>query len=226
MAGTAVRIFLARHGETVYNVEGRWQGQADSPLTERGLAQAHLLGAALASEPLAAVYSSDLGRALRTAEAVAAPHQLPVTQDRRLREVHVGTWTGLNREQIEALQPGGLQAWASQPARMVLPGGEPLTAVQERALAFFAERMPPHAGEAIAIITHGAVGQAILVQALGGSIEDLWLKERMDNCQISRLEWSPAMGLRLIEMSDTRHLLEVGTLRTWRTTDTTPTDAG
>jgi probable phosphoglycerate mutase len=62
MGGTPVRILLVRHGETVYNVEGRWQGQSDSPLTERGRAQARELARALADEPITAVYSSDLPR--------------------------------------------------------------------------------------------------------------------------------------------------------------------
>jgi len=64
MTGTPVRVLLARHGETVFNVEGRWQGQSDSALTERGLAQARQLAAALADEPVATVYSSDLGRSM------------------------------------------------------------------------------------------------------------------------------------------------------------------
>src|SRR5919204_6587487 len=105
MGGTPVRILLARHGETVSNVEGRWQGQADSPLTERGLAQARELGRALGSDSLAAVYSSDLGRALDTAREVAAPHGLEVTPDPRLRELHVGTWSGRLGSEIRAEFP-------------------------------------------------------------------------------------------------------------------------
>src|SRR5215472_10619420 len=90
MGGTPVRILLARHGETVFNVEGRWQGQADSPLTERGRAQAAELARALGGEQIAAVYSSDLGRAADTAAEVATLHQLGVTQEPMLREIDVG----------------------------------------------------------------------------------------------------------------------------------------
>jgi broad specificity phosphatase PhoE len=219
MGGTPVRLVFARHGETEFNVAGRWQGQSDSPLTERGLAQARQLALALQDEPLVAVYSSDLGRAARTAEHVAGPHGLSVTTDVRLREIDVGRWVGLNRAQIEQFDAEGLETWASRPASMRLPGGETLAEAQRRALAFFTEAMPAHAGRTVAVVTHGAVGQAILVAAMGLSVEDLWLKERLDNCQISRLEWSPEDGLRLIELSDVRHLEEVGSLRTWRTTD-------
>jgi broad specificity phosphatase PhoE len=230
-AGTPVRILLARHGETVFNVEGRWQGQSDSPLTERGLAQARELARALADEPIAAIYSSDLGRALHTAREVAAVHTRPVTADRRLREIDTGAWTGKSRAEITAEFPGGLEAWATRPAGMRLPRGETLAEAQARALSFFAERMPAHAGQTLAegtpgyagqtvvVISHGAVGQAILISAMGGTLDDLWLEQRVDNCQISRLEWTPTRGLRLVQLSDVRHLEDVGSLGSWRTTD-------
>src|SRR5207248_10883393 len=101
-AGTPVRILLARHGETVFNVEGRWQGQSDSPLTERGLAQARELARALADEPIAAVYSSDLGRAVDTAAEVAKLHHLAVTTDARRREIATGARTGQGRAETTA----------------------------------------------------------------------------------------------------------------------------
>jgi len=219
VAGTPVRILLARHGETIFNVEGRWQGQSDSPLTERGLAQARELARALADEPIAAVYSSDLGRAVDTAAEVAKRHHLAVTTDERLREIDTGAWTGKGRAEITAEFPGGLEAWATQPTSMRLPHGETLFEAQTRALAFFAQRMPAHAAQTVVVISHGAIGQTVLVNAMGGTVEDLWLEQRVDNCQISRLEWTPSHGLKLIELSDVRHLEDVGSLRGWRTTD-------
>jgi len=219
MGGTPVRILLARHGETVFNVEGRWQGQSDSPLTERGRAQARQLARALATEPLAAVYASDLGRAADTAGEVAAIHNLPVTEDTRLREIHTGDWTGKGRAEIDAGWPGGLKSWAESPSDYLMPGGESIHQAQARALDFFAERMPEHLGETVVVISHGAVAQTILINAMGRGVEDLWLKERFINCQISRLEWTPEAGFELIELSDVRHLEDVGSLQVWRTTD-------
>ena len=219
MVGTPVRILLVRHGETVFNVEGRWQGQSDSPLTERGLAQARELSRAVAQEQIAAVYSSDLGRALNTATEVAKPHHLLVQTDTRLREIDTGRWTGKGRFEIDKEFPGGLEDWAERPSSMRLPDGETIEEAQARALAFFAQRMPVHLDETIVVISHGAVGQAILVNAMGGTVSDLWLKQRVDNTQISRLEWTSATGLKLIELSDVRHLEDVGSLRGWRTTD-------
>jgi broad specificity phosphatase PhoE len=219
MTGTPVRILLVRHGETVSNVEGRWQGQLDSPLTERGWAQARQLATALADEPLSAVYSSDLGRAMDTARVVAAAHGLEVIPEPRLREIHVGGFSGLNGAEIQAQFGDLLHAWRDRPATVQLPSGETLREAQARALAFLADVMPGHAGETVLLVAHGAIGQAILVHGMGLSLDDLWLKQRLDNCQISRLEWSTEHGLRLIELSDVRHLEDVGSLRGWRTTD-------
>ena len=219
MGGTPVRILLARHGETVFNVEGRWQGQSDSPLTDRGRAQARQLASALADERISAVYASDLGRAANTAVEVAAVHNLPVNEDPRLREIHTGEWTGKGRGEIDDGWPGGLQAWAKTPSTYRMPGGESIHAAQARALHFFSERMPEHLGQTVVVISHGAVAQAILINAMGRGVEDLWLKDRFDNCQISRLEWTPERGLELIELSDVRHLESVGSLQSWRTTD-------
>jgi broad specificity phosphatase PhoE len=217
MSGTPVRILLARHGETVSNFEGRWQGQSDSPLSDRGLAQARELGRALADEPIAAVYSSDLGRAMATAREVAEPHGMTVHAEPSLREIHVGGWTGLNGTEIDARYPGQRKLWSTAPASLCFPGGETLHEMQTRALAFIAERMPDHAGETVVIIGHGALNWSMLIAAMGRPLEDLWLGERIDNCQISRLEWTPTDGLTLVELSDVRHLAEVGSLRGWRT---------
>src|SRR5215207_3510449 len=145
MTGTPVRILMARHGETVFNIERRFQGQSDSPLTERGVAQARELAHALATEPVTAVYSSDLGRAFETAMVVAVPHGLDVIADPRLREVDVGHWSGLNGAEIDATDGERLRAWHLRPASVRLPNGEALAEVMARALDFFSERMRDHA---------------------------------------------------------------------------------
>jgi phosphoserine phosphatase len=218
MNGTSVRIFLTRHGETEWNVEGRWQGQSDSRLTQRGVEQALKLAEALAGEPLAAVYSSDLGRALETARYVAAPHGLEPIPDRRLREMDTGLWTARLGTDIRVEYPAEMETWKLRPWAHRMPRGETLAEVQVRGRAFFEDRVPRHAGEAIAVVSHGAVTQAVLAHAMGRPLTDLWLG-RFENCQISRLEWTPVAGLKLVELCDVRHLEEVGALMGWRTVD-------
>jgi broad specificity phosphatase PhoE len=150
---------------------------------------------------------------------VAGIHGLEVQPDQRLREIDTGDWTGLGRDEIERHYPGGLKTWSETPSTMRMPNGETIEEAQARALAFFAERMPAHSGQTIVVISHGAVTQAILIEAMGGSVTDLWLKQRVDNTQLSRLEWTAERGLQVIELADVKHLEDVGSLIGWRTTD-------
>lgn len=100
-------LLLARHGETDWNRDGRWQGHADPPLNDAGRAQARALAASLAGEPLDVVYSSDLLRARETAEILAAALALPLVDDPGLREMDVGSWSGLTRAEIGDLPYDG-----------------------------------------------------------------------------------------------------------------------
>src|SRR5439155_24499614 len=98
---SVTELLLVRHGETDWNREGRWQGQADTPLNDVGRAQARELADALAGERLEAIYASDLRRAYETAEIVGARLGLPVTSEPALRETDVGSWSGLAHDELE-----------------------------------------------------------------------------------------------------------------------------
>jgi len=100
-------LLIARHGETDWNREGRWQGWADPPLNDTGRAQARRLAEELRDLPFDAAYSSDLRRARETAEIVAAPHGVPVIEDPGLREIDIGSWSGLTRSEIQERFPAG-----------------------------------------------------------------------------------------------------------------------
>jgi broad specificity phosphatase PhoE len=101
------RILLARHGETEWNRLGRWQGHADPPLNDLGRRQAEILAEQLAGDTVSAVYSSDLRRARETARIVAERIGLPVTEDSALREIDVGSWSGLTRDEVRERFPAG-----------------------------------------------------------------------------------------------------------------------
>jgi len=106
-------IFLARHGESDWNVEKRFQGHRDRPLTERGREQAHALADLVGAEKINAVYTSPLSRARETAEIVAARVGLKVVALPELREVDTGSWSGLSRADVEARFPEGFAHWRS-----------------------------------------------------------------------------------------------------------------
>jgi broad specificity phosphatase PhoE len=160
-------ILLARHGETDWNREGRFQGHADPPLNETGRAQAAELAAELEGVELAAVYSSPLRRAVETAAVVAAEHGLePVAVD-ALREVDVGSWQGLTREEIEARFPEQFARWLDYDQGW--EDGESYEGMGRRAVAVLLELAAAHEGERILAVTHGGPIRAAFAFADGTS---------------------------------------------------------
>ena len=160
-------ILLARHGETDWNREGRFQGHADPPLNETGRAQAAELAADLEGVELAAVYSSPLRRAVETAEVVAAEHGLePVAVD-ALREVDVGSWQGLTRAEIEARFPEQFARWLDYDQGW--EDGESYEGMGRRAVAVLLELAAAHEGERILAVTHGGPIRAAFAFADGTS---------------------------------------------------------
>ena len=142
-------LLLARHGETDWNRDGRWQGWADPPLNERGRAQARVLAEQLRVLPFDAAYSSDLRRALETAEIVAASHGVSVVADAGLREIDIGSWSGLTRPEIEE-RYGGKRV-----------DGESREAHQARVLAAVERIARAHRGERLLVVTHGGTMRAL-----------------------------------------------------------------
>jgi broad specificity phosphatase PhoE len=149
-------ILLARHGETDWNRDGIWQGWADPPLNETGRAQARELAEQLRSVPFDAVYSSDLRRAHETAEIVAAPHAVPVIADAGLREIDIGSWSGLTRAEIDERFPTGER-----------PDGETRDQHAARVLDAVERIARANPGRRILLVTHGGT-----MRALHGHVTD------------------------------------------------------
>jgi broad specificity phosphatase PhoE len=158
-------ILIARHGESDWNRERRWQGHADRPLTERGREQARALAARLAHIELDAVYSSDLRRARDTAGVVAESQGLDLQIVPELREVDVGSWSGLTRPEAEERFPEGYARWSSG-----FPGwenGETYEAMTQRVLERVHRIAAAHDGERLLVVSHGGPIRAIHAAALG-----------------------------------------------------------
>lgn len=148
----SLTLILVRHGETAWNRQHRFQGQAGPPLSRAGLIQARHLAARLARWPVVGVYCSDLVRARQTALALAAPHGLPVRVDPRWRELSFGDWEGLTWSEIAARDGAAVQAWRRDPERRSPPGGESLQALRARIGPAVADL--PAAGVYL-VVTHG-----------------------------------------------------------------------
>lgn len=158
-------ILLARHGETDWNREGRFQGHADPPLNRTGRAQAVDLSVALMAEQLAAAYSSPLRRALETADVVAASHGLePVPLD-DLREVDVGSWSGLTRAEVEERFPAQFARWLDHGQGW--EDGETYEEMGRRAVDALLRVAAAHDGERVLAVTHGGPIRAAFAFADG-----------------------------------------------------------
>ena len=157
-------ILLARHGQSDWNQETRWQGHADRPLTDRGREQARALAERLRPVELDAVYSSDLERARATAEAVADEQGLELRIDPRLREVDVGSWSGLTRAEAEQRFPDGFARW-----KLGEPGwndGETYEAMSERILSAVRRIAEEHDAGRVLVVSHGGPIRAVHAAAL------------------------------------------------------------
>ena len=163
-------ILLARHGETDWNREGRFQGHADPPLNETGRAQAAELAAELAGIRFAAVYSSPLRRALETAELVAATHGLDPVAIEALREVDVGSWQGLTRAEVGVRFPEQLSRWLDYAQGW--EDGESYEEMGRRVVAALLDLTAAHEHERILAVTHGGPIRATFAFADGTSHAD------------------------------------------------------
>jgi broad specificity phosphatase PhoE len=159
-------LYFIRHARSVWNDAGRWQGQADPPLGESGLAQARRLAERLRSgPPIDHLYASDLQRASATASLVAEATGLTLTLDPIWRERRVGEWEGLTTEEIATRYP---EAWASRlRGPLEAPGGETLAEVMQRATQACAGLLERHPDQSVAVVSHGGMILAALVHLLG-----------------------------------------------------------
>ena len=162
-------MLLARHGETDWNRARRWQGHADRPLTERGRAQATELAERIADIALDMVYSSDLRRARDTAQVVAESQGLELVHLPELREVNVGSWESLTRDEAEARFPEGFRRWLAGGTGW--DNGETYPQMSKRVLAAVDRIAADHEGGRVLIVSHGGPIRAIHGAALGMDVE-------------------------------------------------------
>lgn len=198
------RVYLVRHGETTWNIERRYQGALDSPLSARGREQSRRTRDALREVPLRAVYSSPLARAVETARVIAEPHDLPVTPLEALHEIRVGQWEGLTVAEIEANYAEAASRWYRAPHLAQIPGGETVPAMRARAEAAVEEIRRRHAGEAVGVVAHGGVNKTIILTVLGAPLSSYW-RIRQHNGGITVLEWEGGQA-RVLILNATAHL--------------------
>ncbi len=198
------RIIAIRHGETAWNVDTRIQGQLDIGLNETGRWQAHRVALALAGEPIAALYSSDLLRARETALSISNATGQAVQTVEGLRERGFGVFEGKTFQQVEALWPEQALRWRKREPAFEPEGGESLLRFRERIIQTVQTLAEQHPGEQIAMVAHGGVMDVLYRAATRQEIQAprTW---DLGNAAINRLLWTPE-GLTLVGWADTQHL--------------------
>jgi probable phosphoglycerate mutase len=166
-----VRVYVARHGETTWNVAGRYQGRLESELSPLGERQAHALAGAMADADVRRVVSSPLRRCTATAQPTADRVGVRVETDDRLIEIAHGTWEGRLRDEIAANDPARYRAWREDPAHVQFENGENIAQVLARWREFAASFAPDAPA---LVVTHDAVVRAALVDASSRSLDDFW----------------------------------------------------
>ncbi len=168
------RLVLVRHGETDWNVAGRWQGQADVPLNVRGREQALETARKLKDIRLDAIYASDLSRAYETAQAIARERNLPVRTDPRLREIDQGQWQGMLVDEIQARFADLFELRRSDPLNVAPPGGETVLQVRNRVVEAIEQIVREHPGQTVAVVSHGFAIAVALVHYRDLPVEMAW----------------------------------------------------
>jgi len=164
---TVLRIVQVRHGETDWNRSRRFQGQGDVALNETGRAQAEALALTLREEPIKAVYSSPITRAIETARAINRYHQVSLEQRDGLMEMDLGDFEGLYPRDFMTEQPEFLRKWLEDPASVRMPNGETLQEVQTRAWVVVEEIAKTHHEGSVLLCGHNFVNLTILCKILG-----------------------------------------------------------
>jgi 2,3-bisphosphoglycerate-dependent phosphoglycerate mutase len=205
-----MRIIAIRHGETEWNAAGREQGQLDSPLTPRGLQQAAAIAERMKRYTFAALYSSDLGRALQTAEIVAKATGSSIAVDTGLRERNTGIFQGMTKEQMAERYASEYAAYSADPYGYEIPGGESGVQRSERSVRVFNALADRHADDTIVVITHGGFLMGFFEHVLSLEPGNSWRFKRQ-NAAFNAFErragiWS------LVTWNDTAHLVGLGSL--------------
>jgi broad specificity phosphatase PhoE len=198
-------VYLIRHGATVLSKEDRFAGSSDVALSEEGKLQAEKLGHRLANEKIAAVYCSDMHRAIHTAEAVAKPHGLTPILRPALREIDHGHWEGMVHKMVEEQFAGEYKSWDRDPLLTSPPGGESGLSVLARSLPALATIVADHPHEKVAVVSHKATIRLMLCSILG--IDPRLFRARLaqDTACLNIIEFRDINNGRVTLMNDISH---------------------
>jgi len=207
------RIVLIRHGQTAWNLTSdgtvRFRGQANPPLDDVGLKQAATTAQYLLRRwPVETVYSSPMGRAMQTAEVIAAAHDLSVQSFPGLLDIDFGDWQGRSPEEVKENHPDLLRAWFERPHTIAIPGGESLNDVRDRVTRGLHALANRHHGQAVAMVGHTVVNRVLLCAVLGLGNDRFW-RLRQDTCAVNVFDVDQNDDATIVVLNDTCHLQDL-----------------
>ena len=205
------RLYLIRHGQSAGNAEGRFGGHGPTPLSELGRKQAENTAKLLAKEGIHAIYSSDLARAVETAEPLAQKLGLKINTSNAFRERHVGVLEGLTFDESKAQFPNDYYALVNRSVNHVISGGESYRQLLRRITSKLSEVLRDHQGQRIAVYSHTGAICFLTLYLMGaihrGTKTTPWLIT--SNCGINRFELRGRRNVRVLALNDTRHLVNI-----------------
>lgn len=205
------RLYLVRHGQSAGNAEGRFGGHGPTPLSELGMLQAEATARRLVKEGVNAIYSSDLHRALQTAEVLSAMSGIPVVSRSAFRERNVGVLEGLTFDESKETFPEDYYALVNRNVHHVITNGESYRHLLRRSTSELWDILRNHVGERIAIFSHTGAICFLTLHLMGAIRRDTkqtpWIVT--SNCGLNRFEIRGRNNVRVLALNDTRHLSEI-----------------
>lgn len=200
-----MRLYIARHGQTAWNSQKRWQGNQDVPMDETGVAQAHLLAKRLRQYSIDKVYSSPLSRAALTARIIQDATGWEVTFSEGLKEVRLGDWECHTTAEVNEKQAELFAKWESDPAAEIGFGVENLFSLQNRALAFLRE-VSGGAERSVLLVAHGTWVRALMCGLLEAPLR-MRTGFEIDNCGLNLVDYDETKGtFTVVSLNDISHL--------------------
>lgn len=201
------RLFIVRHGETLWNKEGRAQGIQNIDLTDKGKIQGECLAKRLIEENIDFIYSSDLSRAYETAKILGNNINKPVHVISDIREMNFGQWEGLTIDDIKLKYQDSYNIWRNTPHIAQIPGAETLIQVQERAMKGVYNIIEKHPDKNIVLVSHGVAIKTIIFGLLDIDLSN-FKKIRQDNTAINIIDFKENYNV-LVQLNDTCHLSNI-----------------
>ena len=197
-------FYIVRHGQTNWNILGKTQGHGNSDLTAKGIEQATELAESIVNYPIDYIYSSDLGRAVQTAQILGDKLNIKVKETEALREMGFGEWEGLLIDEIKANYANVYATWRNEPHLAQIPGGETLHLIKDRVDSFIQSLNEKYDNKHILLVTHSVTVRVMLLAFLNSGMENIY-RIKQDNTALNIDEYRD-YGPVVIKMNDTSHI--------------------